>query len=150
MPLTVTPATLAAAAAALAGYGSSLATTTAGAAAPTTIIAPAGADTVSIQQAAIFSAFGAQLQAILAGGQDYQTQFETNLGNASDTYSLRGHQCGPDRSFKFSLAHLPLRLLILQTLPSTILHISSVAPAMAPARSCSEGYSACRVTVPTW
>jgi hypothetical protein len=54
----------------------------------TTIIAPAGTDSVSIQQASIFSAFGTQLQAVLAQGQDYASQFETNLGNASDTYTF--------------------------------------------------------------
>ncbi len=88
MPLTVDPATLTAAQAALAALGSALATTTAGVAAPTTVIAPAGADSVSIQQAGIFSAWGTALQGILAEGQSYQTQFETNLGAASDTYSF--------------------------------------------------------------
>ncbi len=88
MPLTVQPAILAAAATALATLESNLAAFTAGVAAPTTVIAPAGTDSVSIQQAAIFSAFGTQLQAILAQGQDYASQFETNLGAASDTYTF--------------------------------------------------------------
>ena len=88
MPLTVDPAALTAAQAALAALGSALATTTAGVAAPTTVIAPAGADSISIQQAAIFSAYGTALQAILTEGETYQTQFETNLGAASDTYSF--------------------------------------------------------------
>ncbi len=88
MPLTVDPAALTAAETALTGFGNALATVTAGVAGPTTVIAPAGADSVSIQQATIFSAFGTQLQAILAEGQAYQTQFETNLGAASDTYSF--------------------------------------------------------------
>lgn len=88
MPLTVDPAALTAAASALGALGSSLATVDAGVAAPTTVIAPAGADSVSIQQAAVFSAFGTQLQTILAQGQDYQTQFETSLGQASDTYTF--------------------------------------------------------------
>ncbi|MEB3980376.1 PE domain-containing protein [Mycobacterium sp. 663a-19] len=88
MPLIVLPATLTAAAQTLATLGSNLATVSAGVAAPTTVIAPAGADSVSIQQAMIFSAFGTQLQAILAQAQDYQTQFETNLAAASDTYTF--------------------------------------------------------------
>ncbi|KKC02051.1 PE family protein, partial [Mycobacterium nebraskense] len=88
MPLTVDPATLTAAQTALTGYGNALATEAAGIAAATTIIAPAGADSISIQQAAIFSAFGTQLQSILAQGQDYASQFETNLGAASDTYTF--------------------------------------------------------------
>lgn len=88
MPLTVLPATLAAAASTLAALESTLAADTAGTAAATTIIAPAGTDSVSIQQAAIFSAFGTELQAVLAQGQDYASQFETNLAAASDTYSF--------------------------------------------------------------
>jgi hypothetical protein len=72
----------------LTGLSDSLATEETGAAPLTTIIAPAGIDSVSIQQASLFSAFGTQLQAVLAQGQDYATQFLTNLANASDTYQF--------------------------------------------------------------
>ena len=88
MPLTVDPATLSAAASALAALASNLGAVESGVAAPTTVIAPAGTDSVSTQQAAIFSAFGTELQTVLAQGQDYSSQYGTNLGNASDTYAF--------------------------------------------------------------
>jgi PE family/PPE-SVP subfamily C-terminal region len=88
MPLQVNPATLSAAVTVLTGLSSTLAGEESAAAPTTTVIAPAGTDSVSTQQAAIFSAFGTELQAVLAQGQDYASQFETNLGNASDTYQF--------------------------------------------------------------
>jgi PPE-SVP subfamily C-terminal region/PE family len=88
MTLTVGAGVLSAAVSALTTLSNTLAGEETGAAAATTIIAPAGTDSVSIQQAAIFSAFGTQLQTVLAQGQDYATQFLTNLANASDTYQF--------------------------------------------------------------
>lgn len=87
-PLTVNTGTLDSAVTALTGLSNSLATEEAGIASATTIIAPAGTDSVSTQQAAIFSAFGTELQTVLTQGQSYATQFETNLGNASGTYQF--------------------------------------------------------------
>jgi hypothetical protein len=88
MPLQVNPAALTTAAGVLTGYSNTLGADESAAAPLTTILAPAGTDSVSIQQASIFSAFGTELQAVLAQGQDYASQFITNLGNASDTYTF--------------------------------------------------------------
>src|SRR5258707_5536697 len=85
--LTAIPEELAAAAAQLAAIGSSLTAQNAGAAAPTTAIAPAAADQVSILQSGIFTAYGALYQQIAAEAQAIQEQFVQTLGLSSGTYS---------------------------------------------------------------
>jgi hypothetical protein len=85
--LTAIPEELAAAAAQLAAIGSSLTAQNAGAAAPTTAIAPAAADQVSILQSGIFTAYGALYQQIAGEAQAMQEQFVQTLGLSSGTYS---------------------------------------------------------------
>src|SRR5258705_2064725 len=85
--LTAIPEELAAAAAQLAAIGSSLTAQNAGAAAPTTAIAPAAADQVSILQSGIFTAYGALYQQIAAEAQAIQEQFVQTLGLSSGTYA---------------------------------------------------------------
>ena len=86
-PLTTVPAELAAAAAQLTAIINSLTAENAGAAAATTVIAPAAADPVSIQQAAIFSAYGTHYQQLAAGAQTIQEQYAQNLQQGSTTYT---------------------------------------------------------------
>ncbi|HSS24007.1 MAG TPA: PE domain-containing protein [Mycobacterium sp.] len=71
----------------LEAINSNLAAQNAGAAGATTVIAPAAADSVSAQQAAIFSAYGTQYQTIAAEAQTIQEQYATTLGTSSGTYS---------------------------------------------------------------
>ncbi|BDE17130.1 MULTISPECIES: PPE family protein, SVP subgroup [Mycobacterium] len=84
--LTAVPQELAAAAAQLGAIGSALAAQNAGAAAPTTAIAPAAADQVSIIQSGIFTAYGALYQQVSAEAQAIQEQFVQTLGLSSGTY----------------------------------------------------------------
>ena len=93
--LTAVPAELAAAAAQLGAIGSSLAAQNAGAAAPTTAIAPAAADQVSVLQAGIFTALRHAVPADRRRSQAMQEQFVQTLGLSSGTYRLvRGGQRG--------------------------------------------------------
>jgi hypothetical protein len=85
--LTTVPEELLAAAGQLGAIGSSLTAQNAGAAAPTTGIAPAAADQVSMLQAGIFSAYGTLYQQIAAEAQAMQEQFVNTLGMSSGTYS---------------------------------------------------------------
>lgn len=85
--LTAVPEELAAAATQLAAIGSSLTAQNAGAAAPTTAIAPAAADQVSIMQSAIFTAYGALYQQFATEAQAMQEQFVQTLGLSSGTYA---------------------------------------------------------------
>jgi len=85
--LTTIPEELAAAAAQLTAIVSSLTGQNAGAAGATTIIAPAASDSVSLQQAGIFTAFGTEYQQIAAEAQAIQEQFASNLGLSSGTYA---------------------------------------------------------------
>ena len=78
---------LAAAAAQLQAITSSLTAQNAGTAAATTGVAPAAADSVSLQQAGIFSAFGTEYQQIAAEVQALQEQFAQTLGLSSGTYA---------------------------------------------------------------
>ncbi|WP_084253665.1 PPE family protein, SVP subgroup [Mycobacterium avium] len=71
----------------LGGINSNLAAQNAGAAAATTVIAPAAADPVSAQQAAMFSAYGTLYQQIAAEAQTIQEQYANTLGTSSTTYS---------------------------------------------------------------
>jgi hypothetical protein len=86
-PLTALPEELLAAAAQLGAITSSLTAQNGGAAGPTTAIAPAASDSVSAQQAGIFSAYGAQYQTIAAEAQTIQEQYAQTLGTSSGTYS---------------------------------------------------------------
>ena len=84
--LTTVPEELAAAAAQLTAIVSSLTAQNAGAAAATTGVAPAAADSVSAQQAGIFSAYGTLYQQIASEAQTIQEQFASTLGLSSGTY----------------------------------------------------------------
>jgi PE family/PPE-SVP subfamily C-terminal region len=81
------PQELLSAAAQLEGIGTSLTAQNAGAAAPTTAIAPAAADPVSILQSGIFSTYGTLYQQLAAEAQAIQQQFTSTLGLSSGTYS---------------------------------------------------------------
>jgi PE family/PPE-SVP subfamily C-terminal region len=81
------PQELLSAAAQLEGIGTSLTTQNAGAAAPTTSIAPAASDPVSMLQAGIFSSYGTLYQQLAAEAQAIQQQFTSTLGLSSGTYS---------------------------------------------------------------
>ena len=70
----------------LSGINSNLAAQNTGAASATTVIAPAAADPVSAQQAAIFSAYGAQYQAIAAEAQAQLEKYSQTLGISSNSY----------------------------------------------------------------
>jgi hypothetical protein len=85
--LTAIPEELAAAAAQLSAIGSALSAQNAGAAAPTTAIAPAAADQVSILQSGIFTAYGTLYQQLAAEAQAIQEQFVQTLGLSSGTYA---------------------------------------------------------------
>jgi len=85
--LTTIPAELLAAAQQLEGIGTSLTAQNAAAAAPTTSLAPAAADQVSLLQSAIYSAYGTLYQQIAAEAQAIQAQFTSVLGLSSGTYS---------------------------------------------------------------
>ena len=85
--LTTIPEELLAAAQQLEGIGSSLTAQNAGAAMPTTSIAPAAADPVSLLQAGLFSSYGTLYQQLAAEAQAIQQQFTSTLGLSSGTYS---------------------------------------------------------------
>lgn len=75
-----------AAEAALTGINTNLAAQNAGAAPATTVVAPAAADPVSVQQAAIFSAYGAQYQTVAAEAQTLLQNYAQTLGISSGSY----------------------------------------------------------------
>jgi hypothetical protein len=81
------PQELLSAAAQLEGIGTSLTAQSAGAAAPTTSIAPAASDPVSILQSGIFSSYGVLYQQLAAEAHAIQQQFTSTLGLSSGTYS---------------------------------------------------------------
>src|SRR5271166_1213993 len=85
--LKTVPEELLAAATQLGALGSSLAAQNAGVAAPTTALAPAAADQVSILQSGIFTAYGTLYQQIAAEAQAIHEQFVNNLGLSSGTYA---------------------------------------------------------------
>ena len=70
----------------LEGVNTNLAAQNAGAASATTIVAPAGADPVSIQQAALFSTYGTTYQTIATEAQAQLETYTTNLGVSSNSY----------------------------------------------------------------
>ncbi|MEB4211952.1 PPE family protein, SVP subgroup [Mycobacterium sp. 94-17] len=71
---------------ALSGINASLAAQNAGAASATTVIAPAAADPVSIQQATIFSTYGTTYQTVAAQAQTLMEQYASTLGISSGAY----------------------------------------------------------------
>ncbi|MCV7411546.1 PE family protein [Mycobacterium florentinum] len=71
----------------LEAINANLAAQNAGAAAATTVVAPAAADAVSLQQAAIFSAFGTTYQTTATDAQTQLETYTTNLGSSSTSYS---------------------------------------------------------------
>ncbi len=81
------PQELLSAAAQLEGIGTSMTAQNAGAAAPTTSIAPAASDPVSMLQAGIFSSYGTLYQQLAAEAHAIQQQFTSTLGLSSGTYS---------------------------------------------------------------
>ncbi len=70
----------------LSGINTNLAAQNAGAAAATTVIAPAAADPVSIQQATIFSTYGTTYQTIATEAQTLLEQYAQTLGISSGSY----------------------------------------------------------------
>ena len=70
----------------LSGINTNLAAQNAGAAPATTAIIPAGADPVSAQQAAIFTAYGTQYQTIAAEAQALLENYAQTLGISSNSY----------------------------------------------------------------
>lgn len=70
----------------LSGINTNLAAQNAGAASATTVLAPAAADPVSAQQAAIFSAYGTQYQTVAAQAQALLEQYSQTLGISSNAY----------------------------------------------------------------
>jgi hypothetical protein len=80
------PAAISAAAAQLEGVGTSFATESSAAAAPTTAIAPAAADEVSILQSSAFSTYGQLYQSVSAQAQAIHQQFVNLLQQSSSSY----------------------------------------------------------------
>src|ERR1700744_5173636 len=80
------PAELLAAQGQLTAILSSLEAQNAGAASATTVVAPAAADPVSIQQAALFSAYGTQYQTTATAAQTQLQQYSSTLGVSSNAY----------------------------------------------------------------
>ncbi|WP_445163834.1 PPE family protein, SVP subgroup [Mycobacterium sp. Dal123C01] len=70
----------------LGGVNTNLAAQNAGAAAATTIVAPAAADPVSIQQAATFSTYGTTYQGLAGEAQSQLESYVANLGLSSNSY----------------------------------------------------------------
>jgi hypothetical protein len=84
--VTALPEALAAAATQLEGIGNSFAAESSAAAAPTTSVAPAGADEVSILQSGVFSTYGQLYQSVSAEAQTIHQQFVNLLGQSSNSY----------------------------------------------------------------
>ncbi|GAB1812066.1 PE/PPE C-terminal domain-containing protein [Mycobacterium sp. MUNTM1] len=70
----------------LSGINTNLAAQNAGAAAATTVVAPAAADPVSAQQAALFSTYGTTYQTVAAQAQAQLEQYASTLGVSSNSY----------------------------------------------------------------
>ncbi|SPM41174.1 PE family protein [Mycobacterium numidiamassiliense] len=85
--LTTVTSELTAAQTVLEGINSNLAAQNAGAASATTVVAPAAADAVSIQQAAIFSTYGTTYQTTATAAQTQLETYVTNLGTSANSYS---------------------------------------------------------------
>jgi len=85
--LTTLPEELLLAQGLLGAINTNLAAQNAGAASATTIVAPAAADPVSVQQAAIFSTYGTTYQALATEAQTVLEQYASTLGVSSNSYS---------------------------------------------------------------
>jgi hypothetical protein len=70
----------------LEGVNTNLEAQNTGAASATTIIAPAAADPVSIQQAALFSTYGTTYQGIASDAQTQLQTYVANLGTSANSY----------------------------------------------------------------
>jgi PE family/PPE-SVP subfamily C-terminal region len=70
----------------LTAISNSLEAQNAGAASATTVVAPAASDPVSIQQAALFSTYGTQYQALAAQAQTQLQQYASTLGVSSNAF----------------------------------------------------------------
>lgn len=70
----------------LSGINTNLAAQNVGAASSTTVVAPAAADPISIQQAAVFSAYGTQYQTVAAQAQTLLENYAQTLGISSNSY----------------------------------------------------------------
>jgi hypothetical protein len=81
------PAALAAAATQLEGIGNSFAAESAAAATPTTSIAPAASDEVSMLQSGVFSTYGQLYQSVSAQAQAVHQQFVNTLQQSSGSYA---------------------------------------------------------------
>jgi len=84
--VTTQPAAISAAATQLEGIGNSFATESAAAATPTTAIAPAASDEVSILQSGVFSTYGQLYQTVSAQAQTIHQQFVNLLQSSSGSY----------------------------------------------------------------
>jgi hypothetical protein len=80
------PEAIAAAAAQLEGIGNSFSAENAAAAAPTTALAPAASDEVSMLQAGVFSTYGQLYQTVTAQAQAIHQQFVNLLGTSAGSY----------------------------------------------------------------
>jgi PE family/PPE-SVP subfamily C-terminal region len=80
------PAAIAAAATQLEGIGNSFAAESSAAAAPTTAIAPAASDEVSMLQSGVFSTYGQLYQTVSAQAQAIHQQFVSLLQSSSGSY----------------------------------------------------------------
>jgi PE family/PPE-SVP subfamily C-terminal region len=80
------PAELLAAQGQLTTILSNLEAQNAGAGSATTVVSPAAADPVSIQQSALFSAYGTQYQTTAAAAQTQLQQYASTLGVSSNAY----------------------------------------------------------------
>ena len=81
------PDTLAAAAADVAGIGSSLSEANSAAAAPTTAVVAAAEDEVSAAISALFSGYGKEFQALSAQAAAFHAKFEQALNGAGSAYA---------------------------------------------------------------
>lgn len=86
MLVTTVPEAIAAAASQLEGIGNSFSAESSAAAAPTTGLAPAAADEVSMLQAGVFSTYGQLYQTVSAQAQAIHQQFVNLLGTSSNSY----------------------------------------------------------------
>ena len=81
------PDTLAAAAADVAGIGSSISAAHSAAAAPTTAVLAAASDEVSAAIASVFSGYGKEFQALSAQAAGFHAQFVQALNGAGGAYA---------------------------------------------------------------
>ncbi|WP_272893413.1 PE family protein, partial [Mycobacterium marinum] len=86
MPVDVVPQEVILAAGDLAGIGSTISAANNAAAPPTTVLAPAAADEVSAQLAAVFGDYAQQFQALSARAEQFHDQFVHTLRAAGYTY----------------------------------------------------------------